>query len=305
MTDLEEDFEDEALEEFYDRDHIAEMPDANPKQYDFVETSLYTEVHENFEDLVEDKIFKYKYRQNADDLDTYGRRQKRMMSRFFERARVRDRSIETNLDELYAKNEKTFSVAALAIDTQNFEDISQGGTAAIREYMAKEGVQQYRDYYEDDPEEQGFFEYLDNLPNRDRIRFIEIFEDFTLEQGERGGYTSIPKREFNPELSAFSNILLDLQDFRDRVKPLANDLARFDASRRYQRNNVNEMAAEGKDYLAQLAEGRADEAADTVEEGYSSMEIAAESGAEDAASPDLEAAAEQNEAEDGSEKKDE
>ena len=47
--------------------------------------------------------------------------------------------------------------------------------------MAKEGVQQYRDYYETDAEEQGFFEYLDNLPNRDRIRFMEVFEDFTLE----------------------------------------------------------------------------------------------------------------------------
>ena len=67
---------------------------------------------------------------------------------------------------------------------------------------------------------------------------------------------------------------------------MANDLARFDASRKYQKRNVNELAAEKADYLQQLAEGRVDEAADTVEEGYSSMEIAAESGAEDAASPD-------------------
>ena len=105
--------------------------------------------------------------------------------------------------------------------------------------MAKEGVQQYRDYYETDAEEQGFFEYLDNLPNRDRVRFMELFEDFTQVQGDRSGYSMIPKREFNPELSAFSNILLDMQDFRDRVRPLANDLARFDASRKYQRRNVN------------------------------------------------------------------
>jgi len=87
---------------------------------------------------------------------------------------------------------------------------------------------------------------------------MEVFEDFTLEQGEKGGYKSIPKREFNPELSAFSNIILDLQDFRDRVRPMANDLARYDASRKYQRFNVNEMAAEKADYLAQLAEGRED-----------------------------------------------
>jgi hypothetical protein len=79
---------------------------------------------------------------------------------------------------------------------------------------------------------------------------------------------------------------------------MANDLARFDASRKYQRRNVNEMAAEKADYLVQLAEGRADEAADTVEEGYSSMEIAAESGAEDAASPDHNAKVESEEEED-------
>ena len=81
-----------------DKERLADHPDMDPKQYDFIETSLYTEVHENFEDLVEDKIFKYKYRQNADDRDTYARRQKRMMSKFFERARVRDRSIEVDLD---------------------------------------------------------------------------------------------------------------------------------------------------------------------------------------------------------------
>ena len=74
-TDIEEDFEDEELEAFMDKERLADSPDMDPKQYDFIETSLYTEVHENFEDLVEDKIFKYKYRQNADDRDTYARRQ--------------------------------------------------------------------------------------------------------------------------------------------------------------------------------------------------------------------------------------
>ena len=38
----------------------------DPKLYDFVETAMISEVHENFEDLVEDKIFKYKYRMSAD-----------------------------------------------------------------------------------------------------------------------------------------------------------------------------------------------------------------------------------------------
>ena len=160
--------------------------------------------------------------------------------------------------------------------------------------MAKEGVQQYRDYYESDAEEQSFFEYLDNLPNRDRVRFMEVFEDFTHDQSDGKGYAKIPKREFNPELSAFSNLLLDLTDFRDRVKPLANDLARLDASRRYQKQNVDELYQAHKEFADQLEEGRETDAGEkTVEEGYSSIEIAAESGAEDAAIPDVEAATEQ------------
>ena len=100
--------------------------------------------------------------------------------------------------------------------------------------MLKEAIQQYRDYYEDDPEEQQFFEYLDNLPNRDQIRFMEIFEDFTVQKTSTPGYIMVGKREFNPELSAFSNLVLDLMDFKDRVKPLAEDIARLDVSMKYQ-----------------------------------------------------------------------
>ena len=78
---------------------------------------------------------------------------------------------------------------------------------------------------------------IDNLPNRDRIRFMEVFEDFTV-AAPKSGLAMIPKREFNPELSVFSNLLLDLVDFRDRVKPLANDLARLDASQQFQRRSA-------------------------------------------------------------------
>ena len=189
------------------------------------------------------------------------------------------------------------------VDQSNYGPTAKEGTDAIREYMVKEGVQQYRDYYETDSEEQGFFEYLDNMANRDRIRFMELFEDFTLNKGEELGYAMIPKREFNPELSAFSNLLLDLVDFRDRVKPMANDLARLDVSRTYQRRNADEVIAdhkemerEMKEMLDELRGGESvPQGEKSVEEGYSSIEIAAESGAEDAATPDLEAAAAQNE----------
>ena len=46
----------------------------------------------------------------------------------------------------------------------------------------------------------------------------------------------IPKRESNPELSVFANLALDLQDFRDRVVPLAKDMTLLDVSSHYQRD---------------------------------------------------------------------
>jgi hypothetical protein len=60
------------------------------KKYDFVETSLMQEPHEDYTDLVENKIFKFKYRRCNDNEDTYSRRQGRLMARFAERARTRD-----------------------------------------------------------------------------------------------------------------------------------------------------------------------------------------------------------------------
>jgi hypothetical protein len=97
--------------------------------------------------------------------------------------------------------------------------------------MCKEAVVQFKDYYESDAEEQSFFEYLDNLSNRDRIRFMDVAEDFSIDKRDMSGYAMIPKREFNPELSAMSNLVLDLVDFRDRIRPLAADVTLMDISR--------------------------------------------------------------------------
>ena len=96
-------------------------------------------------------------------------------------------------------------------------------TRAFREYMVDEALQQYRDYFEDDEEERSFFEYLGNLTNRDKIRFMEIFEDYTVDRSDYKAYFVIPKREYNPELSVMSNMVLDLVDFKDRIRPMGHD----------------------------------------------------------------------------------
>ena len=70
-SDLERDPEDDHAEEQLDEQAIAAEGQFQFKKYDFVETSLQDEPHEALEDVVESKIFKYKYRMSNDDETTY------------------------------------------------------------------------------------------------------------------------------------------------------------------------------------------------------------------------------------------
>ena len=53
------------------------------------------------------------------------------------------------------------------LDPASFKRRAVDDTRVMREYMVKEAITQYNDYYETDGEEQSFFEYLDNITNRD------------------------------------------------------------------------------------------------------------------------------------------
>lgn len=98
------------------------------------------------------------------------------MDRFIERAAKRNPALEASLYDIMVSDEKDSSFATLFNDTKNFRNSAQEETRIFREYAMNEAIQQYKDYFEDDAEEaNGFFEYLDNLPNRDKIRFMEIF----------------------------------------------------------------------------------------------------------------------------------
>jgi len=70
----------------------------------------------------------------------------------------------------------------MANDVTKVRDVATEESRPFREYMVNESVQQFKDYYESDAEEQGFFEYLDNYTNRDKIRMMEVFEDFTVDK---------------------------------------------------------------------------------------------------------------------------
>lgn len=110
-TDLENDPEDSYIEDFLDRKELADSGAFDTKQFDFVETSLNDEVHETFEDIIEDKIFKFKYRQNCDAPEIYARRMNRLVGRFTERAKTRNPAIEADLFDLYQRDGKDSSIA--------------------------------------------------------------------------------------------------------------------------------------------------------------------------------------------------
>jgi hypothetical protein len=120
------------------------------------------------------------------------------------------------------------------LDSGSFKTRAIDDTKVFREYIAKEAYLQYKDYYESDAEEQRFFEFMDGgMTNRDKIRFMEIFKDYTVINSDQKDFVMIQKREYNPELSIFSNLVLDLVDFKDRVRPLAKDIALMDVQRKY------------------------------------------------------------------------
>lgn len=84
-----------------------------------METSLKTEVHETFEDLIADKIFKFKYRQFADTTDVYIDRMNRVRERFFQRLENVDPAVLDDLVSVYTEDQKATSLAQLMTDPDN------------------------------------------------------------------------------------------------------------------------------------------------------------------------------------------
>jgi len=61
-TELEMDPEDDYVEEKLDEQHLAHVGQFNPALFDFVDYTMKHDAHENFDDIVEQKLFKFKYR---------------------------------------------------------------------------------------------------------------------------------------------------------------------------------------------------------------------------------------------------
>lgn len=73
----------------------------NPALYEFVNFSHQNQqVDVPTDDLIEQKVFKWKYRQFAYDAEEYELRQDRMVERFFQRVQTRDPAVEIDLGEV-------------------------------------------------------------------------------------------------------------------------------------------------------------------------------------------------------------
>jgi len=220
--------------------------------------------------------------------------------RFLERAKTRDPVLEQSIFSLLESDARDNSWAQIVNNPDMARDVATEETRPFREYMVNESVQQFRDYYEDDEATVGFFELLDNLTNRDKIRFMEIFEDPTVDQQDFKQFYMIQKREYNPELSIFSNMVLDLVDFKDRIRPLSKDISMLESATKYQKANVEKMQTKNAEFR-QLLNEVVNDGDDRIEsEGYSSVEISEpkteaveEAAAEEAVVKDAEEAAEE------------
>lgn len=215
------------------------------------------------------------------DMQSFERRQTRVVDRFLERAKTRDPVLEQSLTELFASDARDTTLATLALEPERFRMVAEEETRPFREYMVGEALQQYQDFYESDEEEQRFFEYMGNLTNRDKIRFMEVFEDYTVDKADNKDYVLIEKREYNPELSVLSNMVLDLVDFKDRVKPLSQDIAMLEQARKYQKQNAVQMLDERAQFEELMSDIRSgvdpvqavSKRLDNRDEGYSSIEV--------------------------------
>jgi hypothetical protein len=220
--------------------------------------------------------------------------------RFLERAKTRDPVLEQSVFSLLESDARDNSWAQLVNNPDMARDVATEETRPFREYMVNESVQQFRDYYEDDESTVSFFELLDNLTNRDKIRFMEIFEDPTVDQQDYKQFYMIQKREYNPELSIFSNMVLDLVDFKDRIRPLSKDISMLESASKYQKENVEKMQTKNAEFR-QLLNEVVNDGDDRIEsEGYSSVEISEpkteaveEAAAEEAVVEEAEEAAEE------------
>lgn len=201
-TDLEKYPENEQFEEKLDEKEILSRKEYRLENFDFQE--MYTNNPEDDQTtFVERKIFQYKYRQALDSAEVYEARNERMIQAQIKRF--------SDLEFLKEWNGIRKTVSE---DPANHE--------AAMKYIAllkKEAVQQYKDYFQDDKQQD--FSFLEGLQGGDEAKFLTIFENHTTLEGDISGFVTMPKREWNKSLGFWMNFYLDLKEAFVDLRPQA------------------------------------------------------------------------------------
>lgn len=227
-TDLEEYRDDEFSNKVVDYSLLNGHEDLDMNLYSFYEGNVLLTDYTPVEDFIEKQLFKFRYRHVSDK--KYNSRTQRVLKRFCERAKERDpnvvKDVGEKLEEIYVKS-------------RNWVEVSKADKDELlphAEYVANEGLQQFKDYYESDLESGEINkDILDDLPIQDKLRFSECFlNDLTKRLLTDKYYITIPKRPFDNKKSIVHNFVEDLVDFNYRVKPLARNLSFKDSASKYQ-----------------------------------------------------------------------
>ena len=74
------------------------------------------------------------------DMQSFERRQTRVVDRFLERAKTRDPVLEQSLAELFASDARDTTLATLALEPERFRMVAEEETRPFREYMVGEAL---------------------------------------------------------------------------------------------------------------------------------------------------------------------
>lgn len=226
-SDLEEYRDDFQSNIINDESMLASYHDIDLNNFSFIEGSVDLNDYAPVEDHIENLLFKYRYKTVSDK--HYNRRINRVLKKFCERAKSRDgsiiKNIGDNLEEIYVKK-------------GYFENVSDIEDKLVphANYIADEGLQQFKDYYESDIEE-GVInkDILNDLNTKDKLRFTECYDNnltkrFLLDKH----YIRIPKREYDNNKSVVHNFIEDLIYFNYKAKIISRNFSFKDVASNYQ-----------------------------------------------------------------------
>ncbi len=240
-SDLEEDMYPESTiaSEINDEKKLRESGDFDAKNFQFIETTAMYENREQIDDIVGKMLFNYKYRNVSDK--NFEERNQRVLKGFQKRAEFRDSELVEDLGE---KLENIFVEENIAneflreLNLGNSDVLEKYGLLNFAQYVAEEGLLQFKEYYGEDLANK---EILNDLPEREKLRFAEVYFNFynrSLEVDKT--YAMIPKRPYDNKKSIMANFVEDLIDFNSRVRPLARNLAFKNSAAKYELLPLNE-----------------------------------------------------------------